>query len=100
MKRILAAAVCQSFVLAGAAHGLEGRVVLKEGAVPVADAEVSVLGRSGHVLSDAEGRFQLTPSPRAPFEVLVVLPGGRYTKPIRVETLPEAPLTLEVEWQL
>jgi outer membrane receptor protein involved in Fe transport len=100
MNRALAAAVLQCLALAGAAHGLEGRVVLKEGAVPVADAEVSVLGRSGHVLSDAEGRFQLTPSPRPPFEVLVVLPGGRYARPIRVGTLSDAPLTLEVEWQI
>jgi hypothetical protein len=100
MKGTLATAALQSLVLAGAALGLEGRVVLKGGSMPVVDAEVSVIGRPGHVLSDSEGRFRLTPSPRAPFEVLVVLPGGRYAKPIRVEALSGAPLTLEVEWQL
>ena len=85
-------------VLAGDhAWAFEGRVVLKEGARPAVDAEVSVLGRPGHVLTDGDGRFRLVPSPRAPFEVLVVLPGGRYTRPVRFETLPEGTLTVEVE---
>jgi len=82
------------------AFALEGRVVLKAGGEAVADAEVSILGRAGSVRTDAEGRFRWTPTPRAPFEVLVVLPGGRYVKPILVEELPAGPLTLEVGWQL
>lgn len=79
---------------------LEGRVVLKEGGQPVADAQVSLLGRTGYVPTDGEGRFVLTPAPRPPFEVLVMLPGGRYLAPIRVETLAPGPLVLEVAWQL
>ena len=72
--------------------------MLKERGLPVADAEVSVLGRPGHVLTDAEGRFVLVPTPRPPFDVLVVLPGGRHSRPIRVEALPPGALSLEVEW--
>jgi outer membrane receptor protein involved in Fe transport len=87
-------------VLAQAAPALEGRVVLKDGGQPVADAQVSVLGRTGHVPTDAEGRFVLAPTPRAPFEVLVTLPGGRALAPIRVASLPEGPWVLEVAWQI
>lgn len=82
------------------ALALEGRVVLKADGTAVADAEVTVLGRAGSVRTDADGRFQWTPTPRPPFEVLVVLPGGRYVKPILVQELPTGPLTLEVAWQL
>jgi iron complex outermembrane receptor protein len=82
------------------ASALEGRVVLKDGGQPVADAQVSVLGRTGHVPTDAEGRFVLVPTPRVPFEVLVTLPGGRALAPIRVATLPEGPWVLEVAWHI
>lgn len=66
----------------------------------MADAEVSVLGRPGHVLTDAGGGFVLAPSPRPPFEILVALPGGRYSRPVRFESLPAGVLTVEVEWTL
>ena len=60
--------------------------MLKGRGLPVADAEVSVLGRPGHVLTGADGRFVLVPSPRPPFEILVALPGGRQARPVRFET--------------
>jgi outer membrane receptor protein involved in Fe transport len=82
------------------AAALEGRVVMKTGGLPVADAQVSLLGRTGYVPTDAAGRFVLSPTPRPPFEILVVLPGGRVVPPQRVETLPAGPLVLEVTWQL
>jgi outer membrane receptor protein involved in Fe transport len=100
MTRALPTFLLPLLVLANPALAVEGRVLLKNGSVPVADAEVSVIGRPGHVLTDAEGRFRLSPSPRVPFEVLVVLPGGRYATPIRVDVVPDGPLVLEVEWQL
>ena len=50
----------------------------------------------GSVRTDAEGRFRWTPDPRPPFEVLIVLPGGGYVKPILVEELTSSPLVLEV----
>ena len=86
--------------LAASALALEGRVVLKDGGQPVADAQVSVVGRAGHVPTDAEGRFVLAPPPSAPFEVLVTLPGGRTLAPIRFDSVPAAPWRLEVSWTL
>ena len=74
--------------------------MLKDRGLPVADAEVSVRGRPGHVLTDADGRFLLVPSPRPPFEILVALPGGRQARPVRFEALPEVGLTVEVEWTI
>jgi len=63
----------------------------------VARAEVSILGRPGSAVTDAEGRFVWQPDPVPPFEVLVVLPGERYTKPVLIESLPASgPLIVEV----
>ncbi len=75
---------------------LEGRIVDKESGRAVADAEVAILGRVGSVRSDADGRFAWTPEPRPPFELLVVLPGGAYVKPILVRTVPAGLLLLEI----
>jgi outer membrane receptor protein involved in Fe transport len=63
----------------------------------VANAEVTILGRTGKALTDAEGRFTLQPDPMAPFEILVILPGERYMKPYLVESIPEdGPLLVRV----
>ena len=70
------------------ALALEGRVVSRDGRQPVANAEVSILGRPGSTVTNADGRFTWVPDPTPPFEVLVVLPGERYTKPVLIETLP------------
>jgi outer membrane receptor protein involved in Fe transport len=83
-------------VLAGPLAACEGRVLSKQSGQPIADAEVSVLGRAGSVRTDPEGRFRWVPDPQPPFEVLVVLPGGGYVKPILVTALPERTLVLEV----
>ncbi|MGH9335170.1 MAG: TonB-dependent receptor plug domain-containing protein, partial [Vicinamibacteria bacterium] len=71
---------------------LEGRVVLADTEEPVANAEVTILGRTGAALTDAQGRFTLLPDPAVPFEILVILPGERYMKPYLVETMPEGGL--------
>lgn len=90
----LGAAAC--FFAAEWARGFQGQVVLAGGA-PVASAEVSILGLSGVQRTDSDGRFEWKPNPTPPFEVLVVLPGGRYMRPIRVERLPESGVvTIEV----
>lgn len=78
------------------AAALEGRVVAKGSGQPIADAEVAILGRTGSARTDGEGRFRWTPDPRPPFEVLIVLPGGGYAKPILVSELSESGLLLEV----
>jgi outer membrane receptor protein involved in Fe transport len=81
---------------ASAVQAAEGRIVTGSDGRPVADAEVAILGRTGTVRTDADGRFRWTPDPRPPFEVLIVLPGGGYVKPILVEELPEGVLVLRV----
>jgi hemoglobin/transferrin/lactoferrin receptor protein len=89
-------AIVVSCLLPLPALALDGVVTSKDTGKPVPDAEVAILGRPGTARTDAQGRFRWTPDPRPPFEVLVVLPGGRYVKPILVSTLPEGPLTLEI----
>ena len=90
MPRKLAPALGTLVALLAAppAPAFEGLLVTGEEKRPVADAEVAVLGRAGSVRTDAQGRFRWSPDPRPPFEVLVVLPGGGYVKPILVRELP------------
>src|SRR5512147_1200524 len=79
------------------AFALDGRVLDIRTGGAIANAEVSILGRSGSTLTDAEGRFSWKPDPAPPFEVLVVLPGGRVLKPVLVETLNQGqPLVIRV----
>ena len=79
------------------AFALEGRVVDKATGNPIAGAEVSILGRPGTAMTDADGRFVWQPDPTPPFEVLVVLRGERYTNPVLVESLPDScPLELPI----
>src|SRR5687768_1952719 len=94
--RLPVTAVCALSLFSVPAAAFEGRVVAKQGGTPVADAEVAILGRAGSVRTDGQGWFRWTPDPKPPFEVLVVLPGGRYAKPTLVKTLPEEGLTLEI----
>src|SRR5688500_7517328 len=97
--RFLGPAVALSTLVPGGvsrAAALEGRVLSKADGKPVADAEVAILGRAGSVRTDSEGRFQWTPDPRPPFEVLVVLPGGEYVKPILVQEIPAGGLAVEI----
>jgi len=83
--------------VADAALALEGQVVSRITGAPVANAEVSILGLPGVAYTNAEGRFVWKPDPIPPFEVLVILPGGRFMRPVLVEHLsPESLLTIEV----
>jgi hemoglobin/transferrin/lactoferrin receptor protein len=85
------------FSTAAPAFALEGRVIDRDGRRPIANAEVSILGRPGSTMTDGDGRFAWVPDPTPPFEILVVLPGERYTKPVLVETVPsDGPLIIEV----
>jgi hemoglobin/transferrin/lactoferrin receptor protein len=84
-------------VFSAPAFALEGRVIDKDTRDPIARAEVSILGRPGSAVTDDDGRFTWHPDPAPPFEVLVVLRGERYTKPVLVEALPTSgPLIIEV----
>lgn len=85
------------FLAAGSALGLQGRVVMEATGTPIGGAEVSVLGLTGAQRTDTDGRFQWLPDPIAPFEVLIVLPGGQYMKPFLVTSVPaDGLVTIEV----
>jgi hemoglobin/transferrin/lactoferrin receptor protein len=76
---------------------LQGRVVDQRTGQAVANADVSILGRPGTTTTDESGSFSWKPDPVPPFEVLVVLPGGRVLKPVLVESLGQGqPLVIEV----
>ena len=86
--------------LLGAASGeaFEAKVVLKASGSPVGGAEVSVLTSNVTRITAPDGTFTWEPTPVTPFEVLVVLPGGRYMRPFTVETIPAAgPVIIEIE---
>lgn len=79
------------------ALAMEGKVVHRDTGMAIANAEVSILGRPGVVQTDSDGDFVWKPDPAPPFEILVIMPGGRYMKPVLVEKLPsDGPLVLEV----
>jgi len=83
--------------LAGATPALafEGRIVNADGK-PVAGAVISILGRPGEAVTDAEGRFQWQPDPSPPFEVLVIQADGTYMKPVTVVAIEPGTLTITV----
>jgi iron complex outermembrane receptor protein len=74
----------------------EGRVVTVDGR-PVAGATLSILGRTGEAITDADGQFRWRPDPTPPFEILVILADGTYMKPVIVESLGSGPQTIVVE---
>jgi iron complex outermembrane receptor protein len=84
-------------VLGHAAHAVafEGRIVTADGK-PIADAEVTILGRTGSARSSPDGRFTWTPDPPPPFEILVIAQGGVYMKPVLIEALPVGLLEITV----
>jgi hemoglobin/transferrin/lactoferrin receptor protein len=76
---------------------LRGRVLDRSTGRPIARAEVLILGHPGERLTDAGGHFTWQPSPPPPFELLIVLPGGRYTRPVLVERIPDGVIDIVVE---
>lgn len=83
--RVLAAAL--SMLVAAGARAAEGVVLLPDGS-PAVDATVSILGQPGSTRTGADGRFTWVPEPQPPLDVLVILSGGVYAKPVTVEALP------------
>ncbi len=67
-------------------HAGEG-VVMMDGRA-VSNATVTILGHSGSASTDHQGRFRWNPLPWPPFEVLVVLPNGRYSAPVLIREIP------------
>ena len=77
------------FCLPWEALAFRGRVVDQDGR-PVANAIVSVLGRTGEAITDKDGRFVFQPDPPVPFEILVIDAGGSYARPVLIESLDAA----------
>lgn len=97
LRRVLALVLVLSVTVLSAAEAFTGRVVRKGSGAPVAGAEVMVVGLTGSVKTDADGRFTWSPSPAVPFEVIVILPGGNVNRPVLVRTLNSGDITIEVE---
>ena len=63
----------------------------------MAGATVSIIGRTGEAVTDADGRFEWKPDPPPPFEILVIDAGGIYSRPVMITTLvaePELVITI------
>jgi hemoglobin/transferrin/lactoferrin receptor protein len=91
-------AVVSLLLCAAALEAFEGRVVFKATGDPVAGAEVTVLTSNVTQITSSDGTFRWEPTPALPFEVLVVLPGGRYMRPFSVVGFPaDGPVVIEVE---
>ena len=72
------------------AFAFKARVVDQQGR-PVAGATVSILGRTGEAVTDAEGRFEWQPDPPPPFEILVIDAAGIYSRPVMITALGAEP---------
>ena len=66
------------------APAMEGVVIDARTRLPIAGAEVMIVGERGSERSNAAGRFRWDPSGIPPFVVIVVLPNGRVARPIQV----------------
>ena len=90
--------LCAAGLLIGtAAYATEGLVVDERTGKPLAKVEVTILGRPGSVYTDADGRFSWKPDLTPPFEVMVILAGERFTKPVLVEAMPaDGPLEVRI----
>jgi hemoglobin/transferrin/lactoferrin receptor protein len=75
---------------------LDGRIVQETTGAPVAGASVSIVGASGSVRTDADGRFTWVPAPQIPFQAIVVLSGGQVARPVTVDALQEGTTTIRV----
>ena len=96
MSKAFASALLLALSLAAPAYAWEGRIVTTDGRA-VAGATMSILGRTGEAITDADGRFVWRPDPAPPFEILVILADGTYMKPVVVESLGTGPQTIVVE---
>ena len=75
----------------------DGRLVQEGTGTPVAGASVSIVGMSGSVRTDADGRFSWAPAPQVPFQIIVVVAGGQVARPVIVDTLNEDTTSIQVK---
>ena len=80
-------------LLATSAFAFDSRLVDKSGRA-VSGAEVSVVGQTGSVRSDADGRFAIKPDPRLPATLIVIGSDGHIYPPVRLDQF-QSEITLE-----
>lgn len=93
------ALVLCSFVIPAAAQNatrFDGRLVNDADGKPVAGADISVVGVSGTVRTNADGRFTWAPAPNTPFQMIVVLAGGAVAQPVMVTSLEGEQTTIRI----
>jgi outer membrane receptor protein involved in Fe transport len=84
--------------LSGPATPIDGRLVDATSGVPIAAAEITVVGQRGTAMTDAAGRFRWVMAPPVPAVLVVVLPDGRVAGPVTLETLDAGtPLTIAID---
>src|SRR5687767_12948781 len=84
--RIAVVSLLAVLSIAAPAFAFKARVVDQQGR-PVANATVSILGRTGEAITDGDGRFEWKPDPPPPFEILVIDAGGSYSRPVIITEL-------------
>ena len=84
MRQLAVVFICLCF--SAPALAFKGRVVDQNGQ-PIARATVSILGRTGEAITDADGRFEWQPDPPTPFEIFVIDANGTYAKPVIITAL-------------
>lgn len=79
---VLVSLLCQA---AASAAPTGGMVIDSDSRLPIAGAEVTLVGERGAVRTDANGRFRwpISPPP-APVTIIVLLPDGHVARPIRL----------------
>jgi outer membrane receptor protein involved in Fe transport len=94
LKRIALSSVIAIALFPAHAEAFTGRVIDRMTGRPIAGAEVAIGGLAGTVKTGADGRFVWSPDPPAPFVALVILPGGRLARPVRVPEYRKGELVL------
>ena len=80
-------AVLISVLLTLPLFAFESRLVDSSGRA-VVDAQVSVVGQTGSVRTNSEGRFTILPDPKLPATLIVIGSRGEIFPPIHLESLP------------
>lgn len=89
---------CLGLLIAAPARALVGQVIDARRRVPIANAEVTVVGHRGSVRTGPDGRFEWALKAAPPLAFVVILQGGLVCRPIHVTTLDDAiGVTLLVE---
>lgn len=87
-RKVRFLALLLSVLFPALAAAFEGRLLRADG-TPAAGYLVSLVGTSISVPADADGRFRLVPTPKAPFRLIASGPDGEVSAPIEIETAEE-----------